>query len=401
MKNVFISHASADADTALKICALLESRDVTCWIAPRDIRPGMDYAEAIIGGIEESIATVLILSEKANESIFVKNEIERTFSKGKPIFPVRIREVLPSRGLELFISSSHWVDAWQSPMEARIDQLANSIRSLLGQAPLPIAQPVAKKQAGVRKKMVAGVGGSLLVVVLGAFYLTSAGNRNQQVLPPLQTLGPGYDKNVEASKRAHDLAVEAGKATMKPIGTEKPAPTGKSGASGTMLPLGMIVSEVSIPLTAEYNVVDWRVLDGTGVKWAGGIKANNSGYVRTGTIDAKGYGNISVMATGARGFFNEVSLSYKLMPNSHNSNSEIESLIQKQLNEGSKVKLIRGTCDWEGASTNSAVYEVTVPGKKPVVVFYQFDAGGSAGNTGYDLVVSQSKKYPCDKAASW
>ena len=70
---------------------------------------------------------VLVLSENANESIFVKREVERAVSKGKPIFPIRVREVLPSRSLELFISSAHWIDAWKPPMEKYLERLAQSI----------------------------------------------------------------------------------------------------------------------------------------------------------------------------------------------------------------------------------------------------------------------------------
>ena len=84
---------------------MLELRGISCWISPRDIPMGKEYGEAIIAGIENTAATILVLSEQANESIFVRREIERAVSKGKPVFPVRIRNVLPSTGLELFISS--------------------------------------------------------------------------------------------------------------------------------------------------------------------------------------------------------------------------------------------------------------------------------------------------------
>jgi hypothetical protein len=131
VKNAFISHASADKDLAAEICAMLEKRGISCWIAPRDIVPGKDYGEQIIFGIEEAAATVLVLSENANNSTFVRKEIERAVSKGKAIFPVRVRNVQPSKGLELFISSAHWIEAWQSPIDAMMDQLAAAIGALI------------------------------------------------------------------------------------------------------------------------------------------------------------------------------------------------------------------------------------------------------------------------------
>jgi hypothetical protein len=125
----FISHASEDEDVANTICAYLERNAVSCWIAPRDVRPGSDYGSEIIDGIKSSSVFVLVLSEHANTSEFVKREVERAVSKGKPIFPVRVREVVPSKSLELFISSAEWIDAWQPPIEQYLEKLAESIRS--------------------------------------------------------------------------------------------------------------------------------------------------------------------------------------------------------------------------------------------------------------------------------
>src|SRR5580765_6104448 len=128
-KTAFISYASEDEPTAAKISAYLERNGVSCWIAPRDVRPGADYGSEIIDGIETSAVLVLVLSEHANSSTFVKREVERAVSKGKPIFPVRVREVVPSKSLELFISSAEWIDAWQPPIEQYLERLAESIRS--------------------------------------------------------------------------------------------------------------------------------------------------------------------------------------------------------------------------------------------------------------------------------
>src|SRR6516164_1457374 len=98
----FISYASGDEAIADKICAYLEGNGTSCWIASRDVRPGTDYAAEIIGAIETCAVMVLLLSDKANTSAFVKREVERAVSKGKPIFSVRIEDVKPSKALELF-----------------------------------------------------------------------------------------------------------------------------------------------------------------------------------------------------------------------------------------------------------------------------------------------------------
>jgi hypothetical protein len=129
-KQVFISYSKEDIEPAMQICKLLEERGIGCWITPRDVIPGRSYGEEIINAIESTSATVLVLSEHANISVHVKNEIERAVSKGKTIIPIRIREVQPSKALELFISSAQWIDAFRPPLEARIDALAGAIKLL-------------------------------------------------------------------------------------------------------------------------------------------------------------------------------------------------------------------------------------------------------------------------------
>ena len=129
---VFISYSGEDKAIAEKICLLLERDELPCWIAPRDVKPGHDYAEQILDAIESTRVMVLILSAHANASVFVKNEVERAISKGKVVIPLRIQDVQPSRGLELFVSRNQWIDAWTPPLPARVHLLAAAIHGLLG-----------------------------------------------------------------------------------------------------------------------------------------------------------------------------------------------------------------------------------------------------------------------------
>lgn len=124
----FISHASEDARIADGLCAFLERAGIDCWIAPRDVTPGREYAAEILDGIESSAVFVLLLSAQANRSPFVRRELERAASKDKPVFLVRIEDVAPDRSLELFVSSEHWIDAWQEPVEAHWVRLADAIQ---------------------------------------------------------------------------------------------------------------------------------------------------------------------------------------------------------------------------------------------------------------------------------
>ena len=63
--HVFISHGSDNRDEANALCAFIESRGVKCWIAPRDVRPGIDYSEELQAAIETCAAFVVLVTDMA------------------------------------------------------------------------------------------------------------------------------------------------------------------------------------------------------------------------------------------------------------------------------------------------------------------------------------------------
>jgi hypothetical protein len=128
VRDVFISYSSKDAEIAGTICSLLEKRGVSCWIAPRDVPPGTAYDEEIIAGIENTRATVVVLSEHSNESGHVKRELEITIAEAHAILPIRIQNILPGRNLKYYVAGKQWVDAWQPPIEGAIDDVATAIK---------------------------------------------------------------------------------------------------------------------------------------------------------------------------------------------------------------------------------------------------------------------------------
>ena len=130
--DVFICHSSKDRTVANAICAKLEANQIRCWIAPRDVVPGMDYAQSIVEAISAAKLTVLVFSDGSNHSVHVRREIERTASHGITILPFRLEEVTPSPSLEYFISDAHWLDALPPPpLERHLDHLVGTVRLLL------------------------------------------------------------------------------------------------------------------------------------------------------------------------------------------------------------------------------------------------------------------------------
>ena len=134
--DVIISYATIDKPIADAVCAKLEECGIRCWIAPRDILAGMDYAEAIISAIDSAKIMVLIFSSHANASKHVMREAERAVHDGYPIIPVRIEDVEPNPSLQYYISAQHWLDALTPPLEQHILKLAETVSVLLGK-PIP------------------------------------------------------------------------------------------------------------------------------------------------------------------------------------------------------------------------------------------------------------------------
>src|SRR3984885_8674169 len=118
MPDAFISYASHDAAVATALVEALERAGVTCWIAPRDVRAGALYADAIVRAISSAKAFVLVLSESSIDSSHVSKEIERASSKKRPIITLRIDAAPLTPALEYFLSESQWVEAQAGSIDA-------------------------------------------------------------------------------------------------------------------------------------------------------------------------------------------------------------------------------------------------------------------------------------------
>jgi len=146
--DVFVSYSSQDKQIADAVCAKLESSLIRCWIAPRDVLPGMEYAKALINAIGESHIMILVLSASSNNSPQVLREVERAVSKGIPILPFRIEKITLSESMEYYVSTQHWLDALTPPLEKHLQELTDSVLLLLpdkGKAPVSAGQYINKK----------------------------------------------------------------------------------------------------------------------------------------------------------------------------------------------------------------------------------------------------------------
>jgi TIR domain len=110
------------------VVSSLEKQGIRCWIAPRDVKPGAQYADAIVRAINEAKTLVLVLSQSAVGSSHVGREIERAASKHKQVIALKIDAALLTSALEYFLSESQWIDVAALGMPAAILKIENAVR---------------------------------------------------------------------------------------------------------------------------------------------------------------------------------------------------------------------------------------------------------------------------------
>ena len=165
---VFISYASHDTDAANAICQSLESHCVPCWMAPRDVKPGAEYADSIVHAINDAKAVVLVMSAAGIASAHVGREIERAASKRKLIIAFRIDKAPLSAALEYFLSQSQWIDVPVLGMKAALAKLEEAVQESA------TSSEVVASRKSIGSKMRIGIAAAAvaLVVVVGlGFYL--------------------------------------------------------------------------------------------------------------------------------------------------------------------------------------------------------------------------------------
>ncbi len=293
-RQVFISYSAEDRVIAEKVCRLLERDDLPCWIAPRDVVPGHDFAEQIIDAIESTRVMVLVLSSHANSSIFVRNEVERAISKGKVVVPLRIQDVQPSRALELFVSRSQWIDAWTPPLAARVHLLAVGLHGLLGLPSIQDedlttpTQPHASslgggisrttRRLGVRPLAPLALVGLAVVLAAGAFFF---GGRL------LGSTSNGATQTGSGNNASQPVA--SGSSTTQP--PTAPISTGLAFPTN-VIAVGTSSSAISLTWTDNSNAeTGYRVRRWDGTVWAiiDELPANTTTYVDTGLASAAYY----------------------------------------------------------------------------------------------------------------
>lgn len=212
---IFLSHSSTDSKLATEVCAMLEANGHSCFIAPRDIRSGHEYAQELVDGIDGADVMLLLLSKRANDSPHVLREVERAVSKNKPIIVYKLENFTLNKSMEYFLMTHQWLDSQtdvdHSAILKCIDEFADGTKSTRNDISTDSENASSGKtdtkhtasKSSPRKTIIA-VAAVLLaaVIAVSAFVVphlkkTAGSPSNAATLPDYNTEKPVFSENTE------------------------------------------------------------------------------------------------------------------------------------------------------------------------------------------------------------
>jgi tetratricopeptide (TPR) repeat protein len=129
--DVFISYSSKDESAARAVLAALEAAGIRGFLAPIDLRPGMEWDEALVRAIRQSSLVVLVLSPSSDGSCQVHNELHIANEEGVRILPCLLEEFRPSDAMRYRVGRLHWLSATPPPIEAHLGRITDATSRIL------------------------------------------------------------------------------------------------------------------------------------------------------------------------------------------------------------------------------------------------------------------------------
>ena len=123
--DAFISYTHEDRTHAMDVVNFLESKNISCWIAPRDVV--LSYASDIVDAISKCRYFIVVISEKTLASVHVLNEIEQAYKYYRDgnlaIIPLFIENVKLSPAMDYYLARIQHINGWEDFETAKIELL--------------------------------------------------------------------------------------------------------------------------------------------------------------------------------------------------------------------------------------------------------------------------------------
>lgn len=132
---VFVSHSHADSELAARVSKALRNEGLEVWDSDLDLLPGDNWAAEVARALEESDAMVVLMTEDALNSPWVRREMEYALGAKRysnRLIPVAVgdRESIPAHDVPWIVRRLPWVeleDRGQVP--AGVERIVDAIRS--------------------------------------------------------------------------------------------------------------------------------------------------------------------------------------------------------------------------------------------------------------------------------
>ncbi len=129
--SIFISYATSNMEIAYNICKFFESKDIFCWIAPRNINFIDSWPGQITRAIKTSKMLFLTLSNDSNNSDQVLKEVNIANRMKIPRFSFQIDDVKISDDLTFLITDKQIYDATLGDLSQHLSKILNDIKKII------------------------------------------------------------------------------------------------------------------------------------------------------------------------------------------------------------------------------------------------------------------------------
>ena len=137
MGYAFISYSTANQAEADSVRTFFQKNGISCWMAPYDIPAGCEYAEVICDALSGCSCLVLILTAKAQASVWVKKEINLAVSDGKTIIPIKLEDIALNSSMRLYLNDQQIISVNEvDGNSVEMQKVLMAVRACIGVTPV-------------------------------------------------------------------------------------------------------------------------------------------------------------------------------------------------------------------------------------------------------------------------
>lgn len=127
--DIFLSYSHVDRQLADAFIAGARERGLTVWY-DQDLSGGQQWRDEIVDALSESSIFMILFSSASNRSVHLIREIAIADRFDKPVIPIRIEKVEPTRAYLYELATRHWLDVYDNPaagFDAELDRIAKRV----------------------------------------------------------------------------------------------------------------------------------------------------------------------------------------------------------------------------------------------------------------------------------